>query len=340
MIYSETKHPKTAAAPDISIIMPTYNVEKYFSKAITSLRLQTLQNIEILLIDDGSTDKTYEMCLLHQKQDKRIKVIRSVRNCGVSAARNLGVAAAKGHYIAFVDSDDWVEPDMMEYLLKLLESKNADIATCEICKEYPNGKKKVTGSHKSYLATQISIIDAIHYGGDFTPYLVDKLYRRELLDGLRFQENITVGEDYRFLMEIMLKNPLVVHGGECKYHYQQLKGSVTHRGFESEKNTIRNRLGHKDTFDMVCNYDPRLRNGALAYYILQEMAVVISMVKSNRYDKPIIKSVQRRVRKYIKDYVRIKQVPSYLKICAALLCLHEILLLLPYRLLFHFQNEY
>lgn len=340
MICLDSKSLSPSIIPTVSIIVPAYNSEKYLAKAINSIRHQTLTNIEIILIDDGSIDNTYEICLFQQKQDPRIKVIRAARNKVVSAARNMGLSLATGKYISFIDSDDWIDPDMMEYLLNLIENNNADISTCEICKEYQNGKKTIRGSHREYLIDAIGAIDGINYNNDFTCYLVDKLYKRDILEGIQFQENLGIGEDYRFLIEVMIKNPKIIHGGECKYHYQQITTSTTHKGFVREKDTAQNRLGYKSTFELLCCHNPHLKESALSHYILEEMAVIVSMAKSRHYDKAIINSVQFQVRKYLKNYLKIKQVPLHLKICALMLSLNKNLLLFPYQLLSHMRSEF
>ena len=340
MVCFDSELRKSFMVPTISIIVPSYNSEKYLAKVIRSLCHQTLTNIEIILVDDCSTDNTYELCLFYQKQDQRIKVIRLERNKGVSAARNMGLSLATGRYIAFVDSDDWIASDMMEYLLKLIEKNNADISTCEICKEFQNGKKTILGSHREYLIDAISAIDSINFNNDFTCYIVDKLYKRDILEGIQFHEDLSIGEVYRFLMEIMIKNPKIVHGGECKYYYQQIGTSVTHKGFASEKEAVQNRVGYRSTFELLCRYNSCLKESALAHYILEEMAVVISMAKAKNYNKVIIDNIQFQVRKYLKNYLQIRQVPFYLKVCALLLSLNEKLLLYPYQLLSHIQSEF
>ena len=119
----------------ISIIIPAYNVEKYISKCLESIIKQTYSNIEIILVDDGSTDKTSEICDEYEKKDDRIKVIHT-ENRGVSEARNKGLENVKGNWITFVDSDDWIEEDFCEVLLKKIKDYDADIALC--------GYKRVT----------------------------------------------------------------------------------------------------------------------------------------------------------------------------------------------------
>lgn len=100
----------------VSIIIPVYNVESYLKKCIDSILLQTYTNFELILIDDGSTDQSYEICDEYSLNDKRIKVIHKI-NEGVSKARNLGLSISTGDYICFVDSDDWIDCDMLEYII-------------------------------------------------------------------------------------------------------------------------------------------------------------------------------------------------------------------------------
>lgn len=117
------------SSPLISIIVPVYNVEPYVSKCLESILRQTYQNIEIIIIDDGSTDGGSDICDAYAHKDKRIKVIHQ-SNEGVSGARNVGLRIAKGEFIGFVDSDDWIEADMYEYLLQNIQQQDADIAIC------------------------------------------------------------------------------------------------------------------------------------------------------------------------------------------------------------------
>lgn len=320
--------------PIISVIVPVYNVEAYVLNTLESIAGQSLRNIEIILVDDGSEDESYQICMEMSAEDDRVDVLQ-IDHKGVAAARNAGLAIAKGEYISFIDADDWMDPDMLEYLYRNLESSNADIATCEFVKEYPDGGKKIEGSHSSYRIQGKQIIDEINYNGEFSPYLFNKLFRKSLLSGIRFHEGVSLGEDYSFVMEVMMRNPAIVRGGECKYHYLQRPSSVSYQGYCSQEDACRNRENYKRTCILLGEYDAELEKSALAYYILQEMAVVISMVKSGSFNKMIMKSVQKEVRENLRRYIRIRRVPLYLKICAILLSVHEQLLIVPYKVLFH-----
>ena len=123
----------------ISIVVPIYNMEKYLDKCVNSIISQTYKNIEIILVDDGSTDLSYDICEKYKKLDNRIKVYHKT-NGGLSDAKNFGIKHASGKYIGFVDSDDWIEPMMYEILYKNIKEKNADIAICGRYIDYENGK--------------------------------------------------------------------------------------------------------------------------------------------------------------------------------------------------------
>ena len=318
-------------SPVISVIVPVYNCASYLEATIDSLRSQSCENIEILLIDDGSTDTSASIFRMASAKDSRIRFFQLDCNRGVSAARNVGLREARGVYLSFVDADDRVEPDMMEYLLCLLRNSGASVATCGIYMDYSDGRAIPVGFPKEYRTDGHSAIEQLNLGRNFTPYLVDKLFPRCLLADLSFQEGVSVGEDYRFVICVLLKNPSVIHGGAYKYHYVQHPESVTHRGLGNLRMFYRNRQNYRVTYEMICKCDPSLETSALAYYILQEMAVITSMVKSGQYNHKLAGSVQRQVRKHLRSYLAIREVPLYLKVCALLLSVDDRLLVLPYR---------
>ena len=123
----------------ISVIVPVYNVERYLKRCIESIINQTYKDLEIILVDDGSTDSSGNICDEYKKIDKRISVIHK-KNGGLSDARNEGLKVVTGTYIAFVDSDDFLDLDMYEYMQKNIEKENADIVICGTKIDYDNGK--------------------------------------------------------------------------------------------------------------------------------------------------------------------------------------------------------
>ena len=125
--------------PKISVIVPVYKVEPYLRKCLDSIAGQTYQNLEIILVDDGSPDSCGSICDEYAVQDKRVRVIHK-ENGGVSSARNAGLAAATGDWIGWVDSDDWIEPDLYSYMLEKVREYGADIAVCSRTEVYPDRK--------------------------------------------------------------------------------------------------------------------------------------------------------------------------------------------------------
>ncbi|MCR5059123.1 MAG: glycosyltransferase family 2 protein [Clostridiales bacterium] len=225
----------------ISIIVPVYKVEKYLRTCVDSLLSQTYKNIEIILIEDGSPDRSDVICDEYQKKDPRVKVIHT-ENHGLSAARNLGLQAARGEYIGFVDSDDWIEPDMYEHLLFSLEQNHADISVCAVYNEY----------RKSTLP-RYEVVDNVYRGNDAIGALIrgqlcnavwNKLFKKECWDKLTFPEGI-IYEDIATLYKMYKNDIIIASSSRHLYHYRARSGSLTRtksmRGLKDYWNAVYNR---------------------------------------------------------------------------------------------------
>ncbi len=187
--------------PLISIIVPVYKVEKYLNQCVESIVRQTYQNLEIILIEDGSPDACPSMCDEWAKKDNRIKVIHR-ENGGVSSARNAGLNAATGEYIGFVDSDDMISDDFYEFLLNNLIEHQADISRC--AHYYFDDSGFVSNCDE--IVDEVFCIDGkehimvdISKSGNKSVVLWNKLFKADLLKGLRFDRSFVVGEDTLFL---------------------------------------------------------------------------------------------------------------------------------------------
>lgn len=181
--------------PLVSVIIPIYNTEKFLPLCISSVLNQTLTDIEILLVNDGSTDGSGKICDEYACKDQRIQVIHTL-NQGVSHARNQGLETAKGEYIAFMDSDDWIETDMIATLYQLIRTNEAGLATCGYIIENEDGRPIYhINEVKSGKLTQWEAIHSLfndrHY--KYKGNLWDKLYHKEIIDKhhLKFNEHIT-----------------------------------------------------------------------------------------------------------------------------------------------------
>lgn len=206
-------------AEKISVIIPVYNVKKYLRKCVESVTSQTYKNLEILLVDDGSTDGSGEMCRKLAESDKRILVIHK-ENGGLSDARNVGMDAATGDFIAFVDSDDWIDPDMYEVLYRLLKDYQADIAVCRFKNVYRN---RIEDGSTDQLAVydNLSALKAIaKIENNFYPThnVWNKLYKKELLSEIRFIKGKLV-EDLYFTPYVIYESNRCVYIDSAKYNY-------------------------------------------------------------------------------------------------------------------------
>ena len=210
----------------VSIIVPIYNSEQFLKKCIDSLINQTYGEIEILLIDDGSTDKSSEICDWYSKNYKNIKSFH-LKNGGVSKARNFGINNCNGEYIQFVDADDFVENDYVEYMMGLNENGKSDLVICGINKvEYKNtayttlGKITINKKHK-YDKYSLKSIMADLINNSYINYCYSKLIRRDVIikNNLLFDENINLGEDTIFVLNIIEKANEIVIDSNTPYNY-------------------------------------------------------------------------------------------------------------------------
>ncbi len=220
----------------VSVIVPVYNVEKYITKCVDSILNQTYNNIEILLIDDGSLDNSPKICDEFAKKDRRIKVFHT-KNGGVSKARNIGLANAQGEYILFVDSDDWLELNMIEIMYRELISHGVDIS---ICNYFINYKEKIIIhdelNNRLVLDDKEKIINALFDEKKFGGYLWNKLISRKAISKIRFDEKVKICEDMLFLYEIIIKNNIrILYNSVYKlYHYRKSEYSAVNFNY-SEK---------------------------------------------------------------------------------------------------------
>lgn len=185
----------------ISVIVPLYNVEKYIINCISSLTNQTYQNIEIILIDDGSTDNSGRICKKLAQEDHRIIYLRK-ENGGVSSARNLGLQYATGSYIGFVDSDDYISKTMYENLLKRLLETNADIAETDFALIDNRFTKKKRKKIQKVLNKEEAIREFLS-GNVVENNLVIKLFKKTVIANLKFKEDVIVGEDMLFSLQAL-----------------------------------------------------------------------------------------------------------------------------------------
>lgn len=215
--------------PLISVIIPVYRVEAYLKRCVDSVLAQTYPKLQVILIDDGSVDNCPKICDQYAARDARIEVIHQA-NAGVSNARNHGLKIAKGEYVLFVDSDDYIAPDMCEKMLALIEQEQADMAVCNITYTYPNKPDFTPSPVLKTTGTQVSSEQALvlavteHSFGDTGMW--NKLFARELLTDFSFKEGMR-SEDFWALCDLFPKARKIVYTPQSFYYYFQNPAGVT-----------------------------------------------------------------------------------------------------------------
>lgn len=207
---------KAVDSPKISVIVPVYKVEPYLRKCLDSIINQTYQNLEVILVDDGSPDNCGSICDEYAARDGRIRVIHK-ENGGVSSARNAGLDIATGVWVAWVDPDDWIEGDMLQYLLEGALSCRADIAICGMRKIGESGPLAFYYQEKRILDREQALRELLE-NKNMTLSCCDKLTRRALWEGLRFSD-LKIGEDLLAMGRLMDRADIVVCLPEIKYNY-------------------------------------------------------------------------------------------------------------------------
>lgn len=213
----------------ISVIVPIYNVEQYLRECIDSIISQTYKNLEIILINDGSTDACPSICNQYAKQDERIAVIHK-KNGGLSDARNAGLDIATGDYIGFVDSDDYVDHDMYEILLSNAVKYQADISCCRYSERYEDGSTVDYGNGAVTVYTGQEGLKEYLLGKTMDPFVGNKLYAAHLFQDVRFIKGI-VGEDVPANYRLFQKTHCSILDARPMYKYRQQRiGAITQKG--------------------------------------------------------------------------------------------------------------
>lgn len=210
--------------PLISVIVPVYKVEPYLDKCISSIVNQTYANLEIILVDDGSPDNCPAMCDAWAEKDCRIQVIHQ-KNQGGGAARNAGLDLASGSLIAFVDSDDYIAPDMYAHLYELLE-QGADIVECGYVEVVGDRAVFACGYETHSYTVQEAMAEHIQ-DRVFRQLIWNKLYRRQVVDGIRFPTNKKIDDEF-FTYQTLGNANTLIHSTKVCYAYRQQPESVMH----------------------------------------------------------------------------------------------------------------
>lgn len=215
----------------VSVIIPIYNVEQYIGKCIDSIIGQTYRNIEVICVDDGSPDASGYICDQYACNDKRIKVLH-IPNGGVSNARNMGIDAAAGEYIMFVDGDDYLEKECIEYFVSLMQEYDADIAYSENYYTY-EGEAQKKRDHRKLVSGEQAAIMQLCYRTNIGVW--NKLFKRQVLKDIHFITSQRIGEGFNFNVSAFQKARRVAVGKKKVYYYRQDNTSSATKKFSEAK---------------------------------------------------------------------------------------------------------
>jgi glycosyltransferase involved in cell wall biosynthesis len=260
----------------ISVIIPVYNVDKYIDRCLESIVSQTYSNLEIIVVDDGSTDESLSICDKWMNRDGRIKVIHK-KNGGVSSARNVGLEISRGAYIVFVDPDDYIETSMIEIMYKKSMDYCADLVCCGINYVSLEGMVEYVGFNEVLLEKDDAIKSLLSHKGCMRPYVWDKLYKREIIEDKRFDNSLKHAEDILFVYEVLKVAETVMIISDALYYYVKRKESLVGSKFKhSQKQVLEAAQIIINNTDEIGKY----RDYAIQNYIYQLFCLLNFMILS------------------------------------------------------------
>ena len=217
----------------VSVVVPVYNVEKYLENCVYSIIKQTYENIEIILVDDGSTDNSSSLCDSFMKRDKRINVYHK-KNGGLSDARNYGIEQSKGKYLTFVDSDDTLENDCIEYLYNLLNKYNTMMSICNYNVITNNKIISYTTKDLEFKFDKITALKELLKENKFSVSSCAKMYEKNLFNNVKFPVG-KLCEDNGTTYKLVEKCAYIAYGSKSKYNYYKRENSIMTSSFNEKK---------------------------------------------------------------------------------------------------------
>lgn len=279
----------------VTVVVPVYNVEKYLIRCIESLINQTLKEIEIILVNDGSKDKSGKICEKYALKYKNIKVIHQL-NKGLSGARNTGIKIAQGEYVGFVDSDDYVEKDMFELLYTQAKRNECEISCCGTKIIYENGVEKIiTKQSGEKIFSTKEALDNYFFSDSIDVISGNKIYKKELFNKILFPEG-KIYEDMATIYKYIKNSNKIYFNSLAKYNYCKRENSISNNNFNEKT------LDLIKYCDEICDYIekryPNLENykvGQIQWHIV----VANKMIIANKIDKNFISKVKEKIKKNI-----------------------------------------
>lgn len=284
----------------VSIIVPIYNVEKYLRKCLESIRTQTHLCLEVIMINDGSPDEFILICNEYAKLDSRFILVNK-ENGGLASARNKGLEYCNGEYIACVDSDDWIEPDMIEKMLINMLTYDTDMSVCSFYVEESNKTRLHDPIKKIEILTKEESLKYMILPKKFYGFSWNKMYKRSLLDNQKYNENILKGEDSPFSCEYILKCDKIVYDTTPLYHYRQDTISISRSKFKNAKMTVLDSYMYIIELLRVNNFPDDLVLLQEVQYANQLLSLIVNIYRT---DPKIYLKQRKKIKKEMFTYYR------------------------------------
>ena len=279
----------------VTILIPVYNTAKFLRCCLDSIIAQTYQDFQVVLVDDGSTDESLAICKEYANKYPYIEVHHQ-ENAGVAAARNKLLSHVTGDYVLFVDSDDWIEPQTVEYLVTEAQRSQADIVTCEaIINDQPITNKEIKKEEWTQKHVVYEFLRHVIFNGS----LCNKLLKAEQIKEIQFAKDISYGEDALFIWQVLQRVKKVLITNRQLYHYRMNDTSISHQTFGSSKMTshIVWDCIERDTAQLW----PQYLDVARASFAISDMWLLYFAAQSNYRRDSHIRIFQQNIRRSYKQ---------------------------------------
>ena len=279
----------------ISVIVPVYNVEQYLERCVDSIINQTYTNLEIILVNDGSTDNSGKLCDELAKKDERIRVIHK-ENGGLSDARNRGIDESESDLVGFIDSDDYIDSDMYEVLLKNLNDTDADLSMCALYDVYNNTPEAQVTNKETWKLSSEQAIKMVMEAKILSVTAVNKLYRKSLFSDLKFEAG-KIAEDAFIMIKLLDKCEKIVATNEKKYYYVHRENSITTQKFSTKfLNVIE---AYEQNSNIILEKYPKLKDVAQTRMNWAYFYVLDRLLLDDNYND---KELENKLISYLKNH--------------------------------------
>ena len=293
----------------VTIIVPVFNVEKYLEKSIKSIISQTYKKLEIILVDDGSTDLSGKICDMFSKKDKRVKTFHKT-NGGLSDARNFGLDLSNGEYICFVDSDDTIQPNMIFNMLSIIESTNSDVCVCEFNYGLKNNYNANKKNKFKILNSNQSLIQMCNLKSKFEPNVCNKMFKKDFFEKIRFPKG-KLFEDMIVTTKILSQSKKIVYLHNKLYNYNKREDSITTSFSLKEMDHINMTI---ETLKYIKENRIELEKYFIVLLCINYLSVFNKMIFSNKVDMNYYNESREYIKKNFNILIKINSISTIKKI--------------------------